>query len=139
MIKTAALAVIAAWTLASPAQAMTLSTRDEAARDGAIEWLQLIDAGRYEQATSQASLEAHALEQWMNHFKTQRAPLGRVNRRELFDSKHTSVFPSVPDVRRYHVLRFKTSFEHKPFAIEEIIICKMGCCWEIYEYKISDR
>ena len=120
--------------------AVTLSTRDEAARDAAIQWLQLIDAGRYDEATSQASLEARALEQWLDHFKTQRAPLGRVNRREFADVRHISVFPGVADVRRYHVFRFKTSFEHaKPVAIEQITMAKMGCCWEIYDYKISDK
>lgn len=130
---------ICAATLIFSASAATLLTRDEAARDRAIQWLQLIDAGRYDEAASEASLEARALEQWMNHFKMQRAPLGRVNKREFVDARHTSVFPGVPDVRQYHVLRFKTSFEHKPTAIEQVTISKMGCCWEVYEYKISDK
>lgn len=125
--------------LISSASAVTLSTRDEAARDGAIQWLQLVDAGHYDEAASQASLEARALEQWLNHFKAERRPLGRVNRREFVEVKHISVFPRVPDVRRYYVLRFRTSFDNRPVAIEQITICKMGCCWEIYEYKISDK
>jgi len=133
------LVLVTGCALIYPARALSLSTRDKAAHDGAVQWLQLIDAGRYDEAASQASLEARALEQWLNHFKTQRSPLGRVNKRELVDSKHTSVFPGVPDVRSYHVLRFRTSFEHRPAATEQITIAKLGCCWEIYDYKISDK
>ena len=126
-----------------------IGQRDEAARDGAIQWLQLLDAGRYDEAASQVSLEARALEQWLQYFKAHRTSLGHANKRELVDSKHTSVFPGVPDVRRYHVLRFKTWFENPPSSdsgaanksavIEQVTIAKMGCCWEIFGYQISDK
>ena len=111
---------------------------DEAARDAVVQWLQLADAGRYEEAASQGSQEVRAFEQWMNQFKTQRASLGRAHNRQFLEIKHTAIVSGVPEVRRYYVVRFKTSFEHKPGAIEEIVVTKIGCCWEIFGYKIEN-
>jgi hypothetical protein len=128
---------------------------DEAARNAVVQWLQLVDAGRYEEAAAQGSQEVRAFEQWVNQFKTQRASLGRVHNRQFAEIKHTAIVSGVPDVRRYCVVRFKTSFEHplsvraglalnsgvasKPSATEEIVLTKIGCCWEIFGYTISDR
>ncbi len=112
---------------------------DEAARDAAVQWLQLVDAGRYDEAASQGSQEVRAFEQWVNQFKTQRAPLGRVNKRQLVEIKRTAIISGVPEVRRYYVVRCRTAFERKPVAIENITIAKIGCCWEIFGYTISDR
>ena len=112
---------------------------DEAARDAVVQWLQLVDFGRYEEAASQGSQEVHAFEQWMNQFKAQRASLGRAHNRQFLEIKHTAIVSGVPEVRRYYVVRFKTSFEHKPSAIEEIVLTRIGCCWEIFGYTISDR
>lgn len=121
------------------ASALTLSKNDEVARNAVLQWLQLVDAGRFEEAASQGSQEVRAFEQWMNQFKTQRASLGRMNKRQLVEIKHTAIASGVPEVRRYYVVRFKTSFEHKPTATEEIVLTKIGCCWEIFGCTISDR
>ena len=123
----------------SAALAVTLSKSDEAARDAAVQWLQLVDASQFEEAASQASQEVRAFEQWQNSFKGHRALFGRVHNRQLVEIKHTAIVAGVPDVRRYYVVRFNTSFEHKPAAVEEIVLTKIGCCWEIFEYKISDK
>jgi len=45
----------------------------------------------------------------------------------------------IPDVRRYYLVRFTTSFERKPAAIEQVTIAKIGCCWEVFGYTISDK
>ena len=142
-------------TLISTASAATLSKNDEAARNAIVQWLQLVDAGRYEEAASQGSQEVRAFEQWVNQFKTQRASFGRAHNRQFVEIKHTAIVSSVPQVRRYYAVRFKTSFERppsvraglalnsgaasKPVAIEEIVLTKIGCCWEIFGYTISDR
>ena len=110
---------------------------DEIARDAAIQWLQLVDAGRNEEAASQGSQEVRAFEQWVNRFKTQRASLGRVNKRQFVEIKRTAIIPGVPEVRRYYLARFRTAFERKPVAIENITIAKIGCCWEIFGYSIT--
>ena len=45
----------------------------------------------------------------------------------------------IPEVRRYYLIRFMTSFERKPAAVENLTIAKIGCCWEIFDYVISDK
>ena len=125
--------------LISSASAVGLSAREQAAHDAALQWLQLVDAGHSEEAASEASLEASPLQHWLNYFNAQRAPLGKVHTRQLVEMKQTSVFPGVPDVQRYYSIRFNTSFERKPHAIEQITIAKVGCCWEIFAYVISDK
>src|SRR5689334_11688517 len=104
------------------ASALTLSKIDEPARDATIQWLQLVDAGRYDEAASQGSTEVRSFDQWQNYFKTHRASLGRLNRRELVDLKHRPTFPAAFQVRKYYVLRFKTSFEQHPGETEEIVL-----------------
>jgi hypothetical protein len=121
------------------ASAVTLSKNDEAARNAVVQWLELVDAGRFEEAASQASQEVRGFEQWINHLKTQRASLGKMTTRRFFNIKHQPTFPGGFQVRKYYIVRFKTSFEHKPAATEEIALTRIGCCWEIFEYQISDK
>jgi len=140
VIKRSALfALLVANALICSAAAATLSNSDELARDAALQWLRLIDAGQYEEAASQASQEVRAFEQWMNRLKTQRAALGRASKRQFAELQHISMVSGIPEVRRFHVVRFKTSFERAPAAVEEVVMAKMGCCWEIFSYTISDR
>ena len=152
MVKTIA-STIGVVALMCSASALTLSKNDEAARNAVVQWLQLVDAGRYDEAASQGSQEVRAFEQWQNSFKDYRALLGRVHNRQLVKIKHTAIVAGVPDVRRYYVVRFKTSFEHPPSvraglalnsgvasklaATEEVVLAKIGCCWEIFEYKVE--
>ena len=152
MVKTIA-STIGVVALMCSASALTLSKNDEAARNAVVQWLQLVDAGRYDEAASQGSQEVLAFEQWQNSFKDHRALFGRVHNRQLVKIKHTAIVAGVPDVRRYYVVRFKTSFEHPPSvraglalnsgvasklaATEEVVLAKIGCCWEIFEYKVE--
>lgn len=138
MVKTI-LAMVGATALICSATTVTLSPREEVARDAALQWLQLVDAGHNEDAASQASLEASPLQHWLNYFKAQRAPLGKAHTRQLIEMKQISVIPGVPDVQRYYIIRFNTSFERKANAVEQITIAKVGCCWEIFAYVISDK
>ena len=121
----------------SSASTATPTKDDDAARKAAIEWLELVDAGKYQEAASQASQEIRGFEQWLNHLATQRGPLGRVNKRHFVEMNHASTVAGVPEVRGYHVIRFKTSFERTPSATEQITIAKVGCCWEIFGYEIK--
>lgn len=132
-------ALLALLVTAASGIAQAARPNDEAARDAAVQWVQLVDAGRYEEAASQGSQEIRAFEQWLNHVKTRRAMLGRMNQRRVIEIKRTAIVSGVPEVRRYYVIRFKTSFASKTSAIEEIALTKIGCCWEIFDYKISDQ
>lgn len=119
------------------ASALTLTKDDEVARDTAVQWLQLVDAGRFEEAASQGSTEVRSFDQWQDYFATHRTPHGRLHKRELFEVNHRPTFPTAFQVRKYYVLRFKTSFEHRLSTIEEVVLTKIGCCWEIFEYKVE--
>ena len=131
--------LLSAVTLTYSASAGTLPKQDEPARDAAIQWLQLVDAGRYEEAASLGSTEVRSFDQWREYFSAHRASLGRLNKRQLIEMKHRPTFPSAFQVRKYYLFRFKTSFEHQPVEIEEIVLAKVGCCWEVFGYTIGDR
>ena len=132
------IALFALLVVGACAIAKAASSNEDAAREAAIQWLQLVDAGRNEEAASHGSSEVRSFEQWLNHFKTQRAAPGQVIKRQFVELKRAAIISEVPEVRRYYILRFKSSFEHKPAVIEIITISKVGCCWEVFEYKVSD-
>jgi len=117
--------------------AVTLSVEDEAARDVALQWLRVVDSGNYEDAAAQMSQETRILQNWSNYFAAHRAQLGRVNNRKIAAVKHASTIPSDPEMRQHNSIRFKTLFEHKPAAVEEIVLTKMSFCWEVFEYKVE--
>jgi hypothetical protein len=131
------------------ALSLSLSAEDEAARDAALQWLRVVDSGSYKDAALQMSEQVRGSRDWANYFAVNRAPLGRANNRQIAEVKHASTVPGDSEVRPHAIIRFKTSFEHPPSstygmaskaaATEEIVLTKMGCCWEVSGYTISDR
>lgn len=121
----------------SETSALTLTKYDELARDASIQWLQLVDAGRFEEAASQGSTEVRSFDQWRDYLTSHRMVVGHLHKRELIEVNHRPTFPGAFQVRKYYVLRFKTSFEHKSVAIEEVVLTKIGCCWEIFRYNVE--
>jgi Protein of unknown function (DUF4019) len=121
------------------ARALTLSADDAAARDAALQWLQVVDSGKYQDAGLQMSQEVRAVRDWRNYFAARRVPLGRLTKRQVAELKRGSTIPEIAGVREYRTIRFKTSFEHNPNAEEEVTMMKMGCCWEVCGYKINDN
>jgi uncharacterized protein DUF4019 len=122
---------------ACSALALSLSPEDEAARDVALQWLGVVDSGNYKDATLLISEQVRGSRDWTKYFAAHRAPLGRVNNRKIAEVKYASTVPGDPEFRRHAILRFKTSFEHKVAATEEIVLTKMGCCWEVSGYRID--
>jgi hypothetical protein len=122
---------------ACSALALSLSPEDEAARDIALQWLGVVDSGNYKDATLLISEQVRGSRDWTKYFVAHRAPLGRVNSRKIAEVKHASTVPGDPEFRRHAILRFKTSFEHKVAATEEIVLTKMGCCWEVWHYSVE--
>ena len=118
------------------AEALTLSVDDQAAREAALQWLHVVDAGKYDNAALMMSQEIRDQRDWPGYFAKYRAPLGRANKRHVVEAKHASTVPGAVDVRQYEIIRFKTSFERNG-AIEELVIAKVGCCWEVFEYKVE--
>ena len=132
------LALFASIAVTHSAFSLTLTKNDELARDAALQWLQLLDGGRLEEAASQGSTEARSFDQWRDYLTSSRPSFGRLTKREVFELKHRPTFPNAFQVRKYYVLRFKTSFERRAGAIEEVVLAKIGCCWEIFGYSIAE-
>lgn len=122
---------------ACSALALSLSPDDKAARDIALQWLGVVDSGNYKDAALLISEEVRGSRDWTKYFAAHRAPLGRVNNRKIAEVKYASTVPGDPEFRRHAIVRFKTSFERKPAATEEIVLKKMGCCWEVCGYSIT--
>ena len=116
---------------------LSLSPTDEAVRSAAMQWLQVIDAGNYKEAALMISDYARGSRDWSDYLAAHRAPLGHVNKRQLIGVKHASTIPSDPVLRPHAIMRFKTSFERKAIAIEEVVVTKMGCCWEVSGYAVE--
>jgi hypothetical protein len=119
------------------ALSLPLSPEDEAARDVALQWLGVVDSGNYKDATLLISEQVRGSRDWTKYFAAHRARLGRVNNRKIAEVKYASTVPGDPEFRRHAIVRLKTSFEHKVAATEEIVLTKMGCCWEVSGYSIT--
>jgi len=119
------------------AHAFTLSQDDDQAREAALQWLQVVDSGNYKDAALMMSERVRGSQDWLNYFIIRRAPLGRVNKRQIAKLKHASTVPGDYELRQHAIIRFNTSFEHKPAVIEEVVMAKMGCCWEVMGFSIT--
>jgi len=139
MLRAVAFALIGACviTCSSLALSLSLSPEDEAARDIALQWLGVVDSGNYKDAALLISEEVRGSRDWTKYFAAHRAPLGRMNSRKIAEVKHASTVPGDPEFRRHAIVRFKTSFEHKVATTEEIVLTKMGCCWEVIGYEVN--
>jgi Protein of unknown function (DUF4019) len=139
MLRPMALALIGACAITCSVFALplSLSPADEAARDAALQWLRVVDSGNYKDAALMMSEQVRGSRDWANYFAAQRAPLGRVNNRKIDEVKHASTVPSDPVLRPHAIMRFKTSFERKAAATEQIVMTKMGCCWEVSDYLVE--
>jgi hypothetical protein len=123
---------------ACDAFALTLTPDEEAAaRETALQWLQLVDSGNYKNAILMMSEQVRGSRDWANYFAAHRAPLGRMNNRKIAEVKHASTIPGDTELRPHAIMRFKTSFEHNAAATEQIVMTKMGCCWEVVGYEIN--
>jgi hypothetical protein len=120
------------------ALSLSLSPDDEAARDVALQWLQVVDSGNYKDAALQTSEQVRVLQDWLSYFAARRTPLGRVTNRQIVEVKHTKNVHGAPEFRNYDVIRLRTSFERKPVAMEEVVLTKMSCCWEVSGYTIFE-
>jgi len=92
------------------------------AEKAAERWLELIDAGNYEQswdAAAEIFQEHIAKSAWASAAANARSPLGAVISRKLESARFARTLPGVPD-GEYVVIQFRTVFEHKPDAIELI-------------------
>jgi len=95
---------------------------EELARQAALAWLDLCDAGKYAESHEQAALyfrNATTADDWQRSLHAVRDPLGHVLSRKLKSATYTKALPGAPD-GEYVVIQFDTAFEHKASAIETV-------------------
>ena len=119
------------------ADAATLSADDAAASDAAMQWLQVLDSAKYNDAAEMMAQEIRNQRDWIGYFTKHRTAFGRASKRHLTQVKHTSTLSGVVEIRKYAIIRFKTSFDRGSVAIEEVTLGKLGCCWEVFNYKVE--
>ncbi len=87
-----------------------------------MEWLKLVDNGRYEASWDSSSVlfkRAVGKEQWKRQVSAVRAPMGKVTGRKLRSKHYATSLPGAPD-GEYVVIQYETSFEKKRSAIETV-------------------
>ena len=121
-----------------PRAVFAVSADDQDARNVAIQWLSLLDAGRYEQAYAEFApriKETVLKDNFLRGAHARRTPLGRPKSRSLYQAKHTAKLIGNPD-GNYQDLAFKSSFEHKAQAVERVVLTKETGHWRILGYRI---
>jgi len=137
------LALFGAWMLCGAAQAVPLSPDNESARDAALQWLQLVDSGDYQEAVLQTSKQIGIQQNWMSYLSARRTPLGRLKSRQIAEVNQKPTVRGAQVWSKYKVILFRASFERRPAALEEVVLTKVTCCWEVSGYTVfeseSDR
>jgi len=100
------LAVISTFALQCSAIALSLSPADEAARDVALQWLELLIPAITKTPAPGLGASPRVAD-WTKYFAAHRAPLGRVNNRRIAEVKHASTVPGDPELRLHAIVRSK--------------------------------
>jgi uncharacterized protein DUF4019 len=101
-------------------------------------WFAQFDAGNYETARHMMAKRVQrggALheQQFIAWSRERRSPLGSVVNRQLMWARFTNTLPGAPD-GNYEFLHYKTSFQHKASAEEELTLTRESGHWEVSGY-----
>lgn len=114
---------------AAPLAAQSAST--QAAR----QWLELVDAGKWEEswaATAQSFRSLNTVETWRSVSETGRVPLGRVLSRTAASDESIPAPPS-----GLQLVRFRTDFATRAGATETLSLVREGGSWRVVGYYIE--
>ena len=103
--------------------AQALETPETVAQAADVAWLDMVDAGRYDESwrAASASFQAGVSEQrWKDAAGAARDPLGQLKTRKLASATYTKTLPGAPD-GEYVVCVYAATFEHKASAQETVI------------------
>ncbi|MGA8279131.1 MAG: DUF4019 domain-containing protein [Rhodanobacteraceae bacterium] len=110
------------------------------AKASAIQWLALVDTGKYVESWQQAAgyFQSSISEtSWQRAVGNVRKPLGKVNSRTLMSADFTHTLPGAPD-GNYVVIQFATRFEHKASAIETLTpLQEKDGSWKVSGYYVK--
>lgn len=116
------LALFFATGMAAFADSGKKASPEEEAQRAAIQWLTLVDEGKYGASwdeTSSQFKEAITRSGWENALQTVRPPLGGFKSRKLKSATFTTTMPGYPD-GEYVIIEYETRFEKKASAVETI-------------------
>jgi hypothetical protein len=102
-------------------------------------WLTLVDRAQYGDSWAEAGglFRGQITEHdWAGRIAAVRAPLGPVVTRMVAAQNYTRTLPGLPD-GDYDVVRFTTAFQHKPEAVETVILQKEDKGWKVDGYFIK--
>lgn len=118
----------------------TSQQAEETAVAAADAWLELVDAGKYEESWGEsADLFQKALDKagWGKQLSAARAPLGEVVSRTVKSTQYSTSLPGAPD-GEYVVIQYDTSFDRKKSAVETITPMKeTDGTWRVSGYYIN--
>ncbi len=120
--------------------AYSADEKEKAAVDAATQWLPLVDSGQYAESWFQAASAFRGKvsnEQWKSALDVARAPLGKVESRQLESATYTTKIPGAPG-GEYVIIRYETSFERVPRMIETVIpMLETDGRWRVSGYFIK--
>jgi hypothetical protein len=120
--------------------AYSADEKEKAATNAATQWLTLVDSGQYAESWFQASSffrGAISKEQWKNALDTARAPLGKVESRQLKSATYTTKLPNAP-AGEYLIIQYETNFDRASGMIETVtpMLEKAGK-WKVSGYFVK--
>ena len=120
--------------------AYSADEKEKAATDAATQWLVLVDSGQYAESWFQGASflrGAVSKEQWKNALDTVRAPLGKVESRQLKSATLATKVPNAPS-GEYVILQYETSFERAPGMIETVTpMLEKDGKWKVSGYYVK--
>jgi hypothetical protein len=111
---------------------------EQAARLAAIEWLEFLDDGDYEEAYDREPARLRAggtVRQFVRSMRARRAPFGKTISRKFIGAAYSQKLTGAPD-GNYESVLFKTSFEHKAVAAERVILSGDHATWRVVDYRL---
>ena len=111
---------------------------EDAARAAASHWLELLDAGDYEEAfewEAQDFRMSRTQNQFVRYMQARRAPFGRTLSRSFIGAANIHQLVGVPE-GNYESILFRTAFEHKSSTAERVILVKQTAGWRVIDYRI---
>lgn len=108
------------------------------ARMAALQWLQLLDQGDYEEAFEWEAQDFRIYRtqsQFVRFMQARRAPFGRTLSRRVIGARQIDRFVGAPE-GNYESVIFKTAFEHKNPTAERVILIQQPIGWRVIDYRI---
>ena len=120
--------------------AYSADEKEKAATDAATQWLVLVDSGQYAESWFQGASyfrRAVSKEQWKDALDTVRAPLGKVESRQLKSATFSTKVPNAPS-GEYVIVQYETRFERAPGMIETVTpMLEKDGKWKVSGYYVK--